>query len=218
MSVNKNIEDLKKELNDMHKLFDNILSDQKEKKETVLDSNPLKISAKDRIEKNEKETINTTKKIEKILDNVEQHETESIDTSSNLLDENTNNLENNSNIKKEEETLETEPIDETLQIEDKTSISSKLEESTTNEVVNDNDIYDSPEEPIIFIDETVNKESIDDISIVFENSIDENLNANESKVINLHKKEQYLSIREKLEKIKNEIKQKELELNKKKKH
>lgn len=180
MGVNKNIEDLKKELASMHKLFDNILADKKEKISEGNKELDLKGSLSEQ--------------------NVISEEERTISQEDEILKKSIKKESSISNNNNEEELSENNIISN---IENITS----LEED--NLIPENQDLSNN-------IEEFVQKEDIDDITLSFEPDL-ANTNKDSSKVIDLHSKEQYLSIREKLEKIKNEIKQKELELKKKKK-
>lgn len=197
MGVNKNIDNLKKELDDMHRIFDNIIG--KDKNEKSDDVTKDKIISKDdnSIKVTESPKTTNTSNI-KINDKDELENPNSIYTIKNDIEE----------IEITNTTIENQPIESHIEvtdsIDDNELINKQLVEieNTNNDKIN-----------------TEKEDTISDITISFESSSNLNNNSdNDAKIINLNKQEQYLSIREKLEKIKNEIKEKELELRKKNKN
>ncbi len=201
MGVNKNIEDLKKELADMHRLFDNIISDKKENTKNKIKINPEKNNEnteqkKEVFAKTETPNSNITK--ENIKENI---------TDEKVLTESSTNIKESTEITLEEEITivdQTEPTSNTSNSSDEI-----LEKEMDKSMINETEILNTT-------NSKTESEELSDIMISFD-SPSESIKEKDSKVIDLHTKEQYLSIREKLERIKNEIKQKELELKKKKK-
>lgn len=180
MGVNKNIDELKKELADMHKLFDHALSDKKKALDVKkTDKTPLIKDNKEQLKENSLSKKTISKQESPINKPILSNEKEA-----NFNDD----IENKKNLIEETKIVE---------IKDETENSYKTK----------------PENKEISL--TEENDNLDDITFSFNDNSDIEDNSN-SKLIKLHKKEQYLSIREKLERIKNEIKQKELELKNKK--
>lgn len=204
MGVNKNIEDLRKELADMHRLFDNIISDKKENAKKELKIRPKNIvdhtkPKKEVLSKTEIPTINTTK--EEVKENT---------VINNIITKEINNSKKITEINNEEEITIIDQTKPELDTSDNTNTTKEIIEKKTDKSINNETEISDRSNP------KTESEELSDIMISFD-SPSKSKEEKDSKVINLHTKEQYLSIREKLEKIKNEIKQKELELKKKKK-
>lgn len=178
MGVNKNIDELKKELADMHKLFDHALSDKKKTLDVKkTDKTPLIKDNKEQLKENSLSKKTISKQESPINKPILSNEKEA-----NFNDD----IENKKKLTEETKIVEikdeTENFHKTLPTYKEISLGEE----------NDN---------------------LDDITFSFDDNSDIEDN---SKIIKLNKNEQYLSIREKLERIKNEIKQKELELKNKK--
>jgi hypothetical protein len=172
MEVNKNIDELKKELENMHKLFDNVLFEKK----TSINNTKTLFTEKEEIKKQaQKESTN------------------------NNFDDNTKEITSGKDASNNSEIIK--PKTEVLNQDNDINIIDKTK-TDIDDIKNDAIMYPEP----------ANEPNLTEIPISFDNT-----KKSDTKVINLNKKEQYLSIREKLEKIKNEIKKKESELKNKNK-
>ena len=189
MGVNKNIDELRKELENMHKIFDSVLFDKKGSSgKSTLAKDDKKTTKENAVVKNQ-----TTK--EKAINN-----------SSTFSDEKKiENEEKTSNLVKNKEIF-TEEVKEESTTQTESEIENKNE--TEEQIISETELEVK--------DQTEENNNLDDDFTFHFDETTKRIEQSDSKVINLHKKDQYLSIREKLEKIKNEIKQKELELKNKK--